>query len=60
VEGVKREWHSILFGPKGQKYLAFSASRLCPLMRVVKVGGRKGKVLGSEEGKTLGGELCYE
>jgi hypothetical protein len=29
-------------------------------MSVVKVDGSKGKVLGSEEGKTLGGEFCYE
>jgi hypothetical protein len=45
---------------EGTKYLAFRAPRQCPLMRLVKVGGRKCKVLGSEEGKTLGGELCYE
>jgi hypothetical protein len=60
VEGVKSEWHSILTGAKGQKYSVFRAPKQCPLMRLVKVGGRKGKVLGSEEGKTLGGGLYYE
>jgi hypothetical protein len=58
--GVISEWHSILTGAKGQKYSAFRSPKQCPLMSVVKVDGSKGKVLGSEEGKTLGGEFCYE
>jgi hypothetical protein len=50
---VKSEGHIILTRAKGQIYSTFRARKQCPLMRLVKVGGRKGKVLGSEEGKTL-------